>query len=193
MAKLYFRYGPMGCGKSLQLLSVAYNFEDRSHRVAVLKPALDTKGSTRIVARADLSREADYLLSADDQPLEIITDLYRDVSCVLVDEAQFLSRSQIDQLAEITIDLDIPVIAYGLRTNRFGETWEGSARLLAIADDLEEIKTICSCGRKATMTIAFMDGVLETSGDENLIDDGTTNIKYEAICRTCLAFLKRTS
>ena len=118
---------------------------------------------------------------------------FADVACVLVDEAQFLAPKQADQLSEITIRLGIPVIAYGLRLNFRQQDggFEGATRLLQIAQEIEEIKTICECGRKATRQARFLDGKLVVTGPDILIDDGTTDIEYRALCPDCfLAYLE---
>ena len=187
MAKLYFRYGAMGCGKTMQLLQVAFNYEERGHKVCVIKPATDTKNGTKLLTRIGPERETDICFSRNTDLFHEISENYSDVHCVLVDAAQFLTPAQADQLMLVTIKLNIPVITYGLRLNFRQEDggFEGSTRLLQIAHDIEEIKTICECGHKATRNTRFLNGKLVTDGPDILIDDGTIDIEYRALCPAC--------
>lgn len=194
MAKLYLRYGAMGCGKTMQLLQVAFNYEERGHQVCVIKPATDTKNGSKLLTRIGPERETDLCFDRKINLYKSIKKDFSNVACVLVDEAQFLTPKQADQLMQIAIDLDIPVIAYGLRLN-FRQTddgFEGTTRLLQIAQDIEEIKTICECGRKATRNTRFLNGELVTTGPDILIDDGTIDIQYRALCPACyFKYLKK--
>lgn len=192
MAKLYFRYGAMGCGKTMQLLQVAFNYEERGHKVCVIKPKTDTKNGTKLLTRIGPERETDFCFDRQADLFKKIKQKYRNVHCILVDEAQFLTPEQADQLMDITIELDIPVIAYGLRLNfrQDDSGFEGATRLLQIAHDIEEIKTICECGRKATRNTRFLDGKLVTDGPDILID-GTSKIEYRALCPACFERYKK--
>lgn len=187
MAKLYFRYGAMGCGKTMQLLQVAFNYEERGHKVCVIKPATDTKNGTKLLTRIGPERETDFCFDRNTDLFKEIYQNYADVHCVLVDESQFLTPAQADQLMKVVTRLDIPVMAYGLRLNFRLEDggFEGATRLLQIAHDIEEIKTICECGRKATYNARFLNGKLVADGPDVLIDDGTIDIEYRAICPAC--------
>lgn len=187
MAKLYFRYGAMGCGKTMQLLQVAFNYEERGHKVCVIKPATDTKNGTKLLTRIGPERETDFCFSRDTDLFKKISQKYKNVHCVLIDEAQFLAPEQVDQLVLVTIKLNIPVIAYGLRVNFRQDSggFEGSTRLLQVAEDIEEIKTICECGRKATRNTRFLNDKLVIDGPDILIDDGTSKIEYRALCSAC--------
>lgn len=187
MAKLYFRYGAMGCGKTMQLLQVAFNYEERGHKVCVIKPATDTKNGTKLLTRIGPERETDFCFDRSTDLFKEILTKYKDVQCVLVDESQFLTSKQVDQLMFVTFKLDIPVMAYGLRLNfRLNDNgFEGATRLLQIAHDIEEIKTICSCGKKATYNARFLNNKLVADGPDILIDDGTSNIEYRALCPAC--------
>ena len=187
MAKLYFRYGAMGCGKTMQLLQVAFNYEERGHKVCVIKPATDTKNGNKLLTRIGPERETDFCFTKDDDIYAKISESYKDVACVLVDEAQFLTAEQVDQLMKVVNHLNIPVMAYGLRLNfrRSDAGFEGATRLLQIAHEIEELKTICECGHKATLNARFIDGKLVTDGPDILIDDGTSEITYRAICERC--------
>lgn len=187
MGKLYFRYGAMGCGKTMQLLQVAFNYEERGHKVCVIKPATDTKHGTKIYTRIGPERETNFCFDKNTNLYDKITKEYKNVQCVLVDEAQFLTKKQADELMRVTIDLDIPVMCYGLRLNfrREDGGFEGATRLLQIAHEVEEIKTICECGKKATLNARFLNGKLVSDGPDVLIDDGKTKIEYRAICPAC--------
>ena len=192
MAQLYFRYGAMGCGKTMQLLQVAFNYEERGQKVCVIKPQTDTKNGTKLLTRIGPERETNFTFSRRDNIFRKIKKEFRDVDCVLVDEAQFLTPAQADQLAEVAVLLDIPVICYGLRLNfrQKDGGFEGATRLLQIAHKIEEIKTICDCGRKATRNCRFLDDKLVTDGPDILIDDGKTKIVYRALCSHCYYKLK---
>lgn len=187
MAKLYFRYGAMGCGKTMQLLQVAFNYEERGHKVCVIKPATDTKNGTKLLTRIGPERETDFCFDRNTDLFKEISQNYADVHCVLVDESQFLTPAQVNQLMKVVTGLNIPVMAYGLRLNFRLEDggFEGATRLLQIAHDIEEIKTICECGRKATYNARFLNGKLVADGPDVLIDDGTIDIEYRAICPAC--------
>lgn len=187
MAKLYFRYGAMGCGKTMQLLQVAFNYEERGHKVCVIKPKMDTKNGDKLLTRIGPERKTDFCVTKDDNIYELVKENYKDIACVLVDEAQFLTTEQVDQLMLITIKLDIPVMAYGLRLNfrLSGGGFDGATRLLQIAHDIDEIKTICECGHKATCNARFLNGKFMADGPDVLIDDGHSKIEYRAICPAC--------
>ena len=177
----------MGCGKTMQLLQVAFNYEERGHKVCVAKPKTDTKHGKCIYTRIGPERETDFCFDKDTNLYEKITKEYKNVSCILIDEVQFLTQKQVDELMKITIDLDIPVMCYGLRLNfkREDGGFEGATRLLQIAHEIEELKTICECGKKATYNARFLDGKLVADGPDVLIDDGKTKIEYRAICPAC--------
>lgn len=187
MAKLYFRYGAMGCGKTMQLLQVAFNYEERGHKVCVIKPKTDTKNGTKLLTRIGPERETDFCFDKKTNLYKIISQKYQDAHCILVDESQFLTPKQVDELMRVTIDFDIPVMAYGLRLNfkREDGGFEGATRLLQIAHDIEEIKTICECGHKATYNARFLNDQLVADGPDILIDDGKSKIEYRALCPAC--------
>lgn len=188
MAKLYFEYGAMGCGKTLQLLQVAFNYEERGQKVCIAKPQIDTKAGTRLSSRIGLERETDFVFAEEENLFERIKKDFSDVNCILIDEAQFIQPRQVDELAEVVAKLDIPVMCYGLRLNFRQEDkgFEGATRLLQLADEIREIKTICDCGRKATRNARFLDGKIVLDGPDILIDDGKTKIEYRALCAKCL-------
>lgn len=184
MAKLYFRYGAMNSGKSTMLMQVAYNYEERGIKVAVVKPRVDTKGDKRLVSRIGLEREVDVLLEKEENIFDIVNKHYKDVGCILVDEAQFLNPLQVDQFMMITVKLNIPVIAYGLRTDFRTIGFPGATRLLELAHTIEELKTICSCGKKALHNARFLDGKFTITGDQVAID-GERKVTYVSMCEKC--------
>ena len=193
MAQLYFRYGAMGCGKTMQLLQVAFNYEERGQKVCVIKPRTDTKNGTKLLTRIGPERETQFTFTKRDNIYNKIAKEYKNVDCILVDEAQFLTPKQVDQLMSIVVDFNIPVMCYGLRLNFRQEDggFEGATRLLQIAHKIEEIKTICDCGHKATLNCRFLNGKLVTDGPDILIDDGKTDIQYRALCQNCYHRLKK--
>ena len=193
VGKLYFRYGAMGCGKTMQLLQVAFNYEERGMKVCVIKPQTDTKNGDKLLTRIGPERETDFTFTKTDNLFAKIQQKYPEVACVLVDEAQFLTPAQADQLMRITYELNIPVMAYGLRLNFRQQDggFEGATRLLQIAHNIEEIKTICECGKKATCNCRFVDDELVLDGPAVLID-GTTKVEYRALCPACFYKYKKT-
>ena len=186
MAKLYFRYGAMNSGKSTNLMQVAYNYEERGMEVLIVKPKTDTKGGDRVLSRLGVERKVDIIVSHDDDILHIIDEYTKKqkIHCILVDEAQFLKEYHIDQLFRVAVEKDIPVICYGLRTDFQMKGFEGSARLLLLAHSLEEMKTICTCGRKAILNGRKINGTFVFQGEQVAIDK-THNVEYESLCGKC--------
>ena len=180
MAKLYFRYGAMGSAKTMNLLAVAHNYEQQGKRVILIKPSIDDRfGADMIRSRTGLERKADICVAADTQ---IPLDTLAGVSCILVDECQFLSEYVVHQLRNITVDLDIPVICYGLRTNFKTRLFEGAKRLMEVADAIEEVKTTCAfCNRKAVFNIKLRHGNACTTGTE--IELGAEDLYQPTCCR----------
>lgn len=183
MAKLYFRYGAMNSGKTTLLMQTAHNYEERGMKVLLLKPSKDLKAGDEISSRLGITRKVDYLVRPEDKIMEYMIN-HIDVACVLVDEAQFLTPMQVDELLRVTTDLNIPVICYGLRTDFQTKGFPGSTRLLEVAHSIEEMKTICSCGSKATFNARFVDGAFTLEGDQVAID-GMKNVTYESMCPKC--------
>ena len=181
MAKLYFRHGTVGSAKTLNLLAVAHNYRQQNKRVLLMKPSLDTRfGEATIRSRAGLDCEADLLLHADTR---LDDDDFRGLHCALVDEAQFVSPAVIDQLRRITLELEVPVICYGLRTDFRGQLFDGARRLFEMADSIEEVKTTCAfCNRKAIMNLKHTNGVATVDGPS--IDLGAEE-KYFPSCYRC--------
>jgi thymidine kinase len=207
VAKLYFRYGAMNSGKSTALLQVAYNYEERGQHVLLAKPEIDTKGASQIESRLGMTREVDFLIPADGDARALFRDERErmqqrsaeglipadpvDVACLLVDEAQFLTAEQVDDLFRVAVEDGIPVMAYGIRNDFLTHAFPGSARLLAVAHSLEEMKTICRCGRKAVFNGRVVGGRFVFDGDQVAIDEaaggGATAdvVTYESLCGRC--------
>ena len=183
MAKLYFYYSSMNAGKSTALLQASYNYRERGMNTIVLAPSLDDRcGQGMVTSRIGLQSEA-VSIRPDEDLFARVSSLMSEkpLHCVLIDEAQFLSKQQVLQIGRISDHLDIPVLAYGLRTDFRGEPFEGSKYLLAIADNLKEIKAICHCGSKATMVIRQDPvGNIITSGESVEIGG---NDRYVSMCR----------
>ncbi len=207
MAKLYFRYGAMNSGKSTGLLQAAFNYEERGQRVLLAKPQVDSKGDDEIVSRLGVTRVVDFLIphgadllelfrrhATGDDPsalIEHVDAAVKPVACLLVDEAQFLEPAQVDDLLRIAVLQDVPVMAYGIRTDFRTDSFPGSARLMELAHSLEELKTICRCGRKAIFnTRKIVEALGETAverfifeGDQVAIDG--VEVTYESLCGVC--------
>lgn len=168
MAKLYFRHGTVGSAKTLNLLAVAHNYRQQGKEILLLKPELDTRfGTAQIKSRAGLEMPADILIRNDTDLLALD---YEGVDCILVDEAQFLSPAIIEQLREISVNRGIPVICYGLRTDFRSNLFEGSRRLMELADSIEEVKATCHfCNRKSIMNLRHVNGVATFDGPSILL------------------------
>ena len=187
MSKLYFRYGAMNSGKSTHLMQVAYNYEERGMNVILIKPSTDTKGGEKLVSRLGVERKVDLVVCEEDNILDKVKEYRRDVrnvDCILVDEVQFLKANQIDQLFEIAVVLDIPVICYGLRTDFRMQGFEGSTRLLLLAHSIEEMKTICKCGKKAVLNGRKINNRFVFEGEQVAIDN-VNDVEYESLCGHC--------
>ena len=187
MSKLYFRYGAMNSGKSTNLMQVAHNYEERGMRVVLIKPSTDKKGGDKLVSRLGVERKVDLLINDKQNIYEEIKKLENSkykIDCILVDEVQFLKSYQIDELFEIAVCLDIPVICYGLRTDFKMQGFEGSTRLLLLAHSVEELKTICKCGRKAVLNGRRINGKFVFEGEQVAIDN-VDNVEYESLCGHC--------
>lgn len=193
MSKLYFRYGAMNSGKSTNLLQVAHNYEERGMKVVIIKPMIDTKGGDMLISRLGVSRKADFLAHKEDDVYHMVEQWIKtngQLHCVLVDEVQFLKAYQVDQLFKIACQLDIPVICYGLRTDFKMEGFEGSTRLLLIAHSIEELKTICKCGKKAMLNGRKINGKFVFEGEQVAIE-GAGNVEYESLCPKCYFKFKK--
>ena len=191
MAKLYFRYGAMNSGKTTALIQVAHNYEERGMNVLLLKPSADTKGADTVVSRLGVARKVDFLLTPDVDAFELVKreNEKKPVSCVLCDEAQFLTPAQAEQLFMVTVTQKIPVIAYGLRSDFLNRGFPGSTRLMELAHTIEELKTICTCGKKAMVNARLVDGEYVFHGEQVAID-GERNVEYRSLCPECYYRLK---
>ncbi len=190
MSKLYFRYGAMNSGKTTALLQVAHNYEEKGMHPIIIKPLIDTKGNNKVISRIGIEREVNYLI-APECNIEVNLNLVG-VDAIIVDEAQFLTKEQVEQLYRITKYYSIPVLCYGLRCDFQMQGFPGSTRLLEIADSLEELKTICSCGRKATQNLRLINGKPVFEGEQVEIDN-QNDIKYDSVCGRCYFDLQRRS
>ncbi len=174
MAKLYFRYGAMGSSKTANAIMVQYNYMERGQKALMLKPCLDTRDGERIVgSRSGLKADCAFVEELDEISVQ-------DYDCIIVDEAQFLTKQQVEKLVYIVDEMNVPVICYGLRADFQGNLFEGSTWLMAWADTIEEIKTVCWCGRKATCNARISNGRVVKMGEQIMLGG---NESYVALCR----------
>jgi len=182
MAKLFFRYAAMNAGKSTALLQVAHNYEERGHQVRIFTAMLDDRyGRGQVTSRLGPTRAAEQF--APETDFMALQAGMQGVSCILVDEAQFLTKDQVWALHEIAHCRNLPVICYGLRTDFRGELFSGSATLLGLADEMDEMKTICDCGRKATMNMRVDEHMRKVTEGAQVEIGG--NARYRAVCGRC--------
>lgn len=184
MAKLYFKYGTMESGKSTKIIQEAYNYDRNNKSIIVAKPIIDSKGNDKIVSRIGIQRKIDAYIESDNLK-EIYEKINKDTFCILIDEAQFLNKNQVFELFKITKLLEISVMCYGLKSNFKGEFFEGSEALMIYADSLEEIVTICSCGKKARFNARKVNGDFVTDGEDVLIDGSNESVEYVPLCGEC--------
>lgn len=191
MAKLYFRYGAMNSGKTTAIIQVAHNYEERGMKILLLKPAIDTKWAGAITSRLGVGRVADIQVQRGENMM-LLLDLYQKrhgpVDCILVDEVQFFDTHQIDDFFWIAVDKNIPVICYGLRSDFLLESFPASARLMTLAHTIEELKTICRCGKKAVCNMRLEGWAPVFSWDQIAIDG--VEVSYESVCGSCYAKYK---
>ena len=183
MAKLYFKYGAMGSSKTAQALITKFNYEERDMSVLLLKPAIDDREGADIVrSRIGLSSPC-IMVNAEEDLYALYQKEYNGINVIIVDECQFLTEAQVDQLGQIVLDFDIPVLCFGLATDFLTHLFPGSKRLFEIAESVTEIKSVCRCGAKATVNARLDDaGKIVYKGDQILIGG---NGRYEAMCRKC--------
>lgn len=182
MAQLYYKYSTMNAGKSIELIKVAYNYEEKGKRVLVLTPKVDDRyGEGVITSRVGLQRSA-VAIAEETNILEIFIreNEKHKIDCVLIDECQFLKKHHVQELVEIVDSLEVPVMGYGLKNDFRNELFEGSYYMLVYADKIEEIKTICWCGRKATMVARLVDGKFVKEGEQIVVGG---NDMYVSLCR----------
>ena len=181
-AKLHFRYGSMNTGKSTQLLQIAYNYEEGGQKIRLFTAAIDDRGKIgHVSSRLGASRQAEVFAAGTDFLALLRED--EGLRCVLIDEAQFLTTRQVQQIHMLVAMHNIPVMCFGLRTDFRGEPFDGAARLLALAEDLQEIKAVCSCGRKSTMNLRITDGGQKVTEGEQILIGG--NSRYRQVCARC--------
>ncbi len=187
MAKLYFKFGAMGCSKTAQALITKFNYEERGMKVLLMKPSIDTRDGMNVI-RSRIGLEAEALSVPTDRDLyKMYVDEYRDRQVIIVDECQFLDPDQVDQLSQIVIDFNVPVLCFGLSTDFLTHLFPGSRRLFEIAQSITEIKSVCRCGAKATVNARFDEnGNVLYSGSQVVLGG---NDRYTAMCRSC--WLKR--
>ena len=185
MAKLLFKYATMNSGKTIDLLRTAFNYEENNGKVLIIKPKIDSKGENKISSRVGLERKVDFLVCYDDELFELFKGNLDRVDAILVDEAQFFSKKQIDDLSTITRVMNIDVICYGLRVNFRGELFEGSKKLFEVADSIDELVTLCKCRKVARFVGRKEDGIFKLDGPEIVIDGSIKNIEYVPLCKDC--------
>lgn len=187
MAKLYFKFGAMGCSKTAQALITKFNYEERNMKVLLLKPSIDNRdGANTVKSRIGLKEEA-VAIGENENIYQKYLENYGDCNVIIVDECQFLTPEQVDQLADIVIEKNIPVLCFGLSTDFTTHLFPGSKRLFEIAESITEIKSVCTCGAKATVNARIGDdGKIVTEGSQVCLGG---NDRYIAMCRRC--WLKR--
>lgn len=182
MAKLYYKYGPMGCSKSAQALMCRFNYIQKGYKVLLIKPSLETRDNENNVTyiKSRIGLKAECLTFAPDESILALYEQHKDCDVVIVDECQFATKHQIEELRDIAEI--IPVICYGLKTNFKTELFEGSKRLLELSDSITELKSICKCGHKAIINARIINGKVVTDGEEIVMGGDET---YEAMCYSC--------
>lgn len=184
MAKLKFYYGAMSSGKTLDLIQTAYKYNSKGMKAVLLKPSIDTKGGNKIVSRIGLEKEIDIKLASEESVFDYI-EMLTDITCLLVDEAQFLTRKQVIELFVLSHDYDVPVICYGLRTDFQGNLFEGSNALFSYADDFEKLRAVCAtkgCANNASFNARKINGNYVSVGPQVLIGVDET---YDPLCSEC--------
>lgn len=185
MGKLVLYYATMNSGKSFDLIRTDYNYRESGFKTLVLKPSKDTKAEDYIMTRAGLKRKVDYLISEDDSIIEKLSGKLDDISCIFIDESQFLNKNQVKELRILTVAIDIPVICYALRLNFKGELFEGSEALFTDADEIVELKTLCPLCKKENIARYVgrkVNGEFVTKGKEVVIDGSRDNVEYVPLC-----------
>lgn len=196
MAKLYYKFGAMKCGKTRDLIKTWYNYNEKGMSVIIIKPGDDKKAGENIQSRANEELKTNYVVPKDVNIYNLISNhlVEYNLDCILVDEAQFLTAKQVDELSDVVDNFNIPVLCYGLRADAFTHLFTGSKRLFEVADVLEELKAVCKCGDKATYNLRLdrIDGNLVPvfSGPQIAIDG--IDSEYDSVCRPCYKKLRRT-
>ena len=185
MAKLLFKYAAMNSGKTMDLLRTAYNYEENNGKVLILKPKVDSKGEDKIVSRLGVERKVDFLVYYDDNLFDLLKGKLNNIDVILVDEAQFFSKKQIEDLSIISKVMNIDVICYGLRINFKGKMFEGSKKLFEVADVIDELVTLCKCRNVARFVGRKINGVYDLNGPEIIIDGSNPDVEYVPLCKEC--------
>lgn len=191
MAKLYFKYGAMDCGKTTSLLQAAHNYEESGQHPLIIKPAIDTKANDNVISRLGIKRKVDLLVDNNLNLFEKFKEV-KDIDCILVDEVQFLTVKQIEELYMVAVVLNIPVLCYGLRTDFALNGFKASSRLLELAHSITEMKNVCSCGKKATCNLRLVNNKPVFIGNQVEIDNSDI-ISYKAVCSECYEKLRELS
>ncbi len=181
MAKLYFNYGAMSAGKTIDVITTAYKYNSKGMKALLIKPSIDTKNNDHVASRIGISKKVDILLNSNDSLFDYLKD-YHDITCLIIDEAQFLTEKQVFELVIITKYWNIPVMCYGLKVDFKGNLFEGSEALIRYADSLKELVAICDCGKKARFNARKFNGKYVYDGDQIVIGENET---YDPLCETC--------
>ena len=195
MAKLYFKYGAMKSGKTTDIIKTYYNYKEKGMNVLIMKPGDDKKAGSNIQSRSGAELNADYVVLLNIDVYQLITYhlIDNNVDVIIVDEAQFLTPKQVDELSEIVDQFDIPVLCYGLRADAFSNMFPGSQRLFEISDKIEELKAICKCGKKATFNLRLnkINGELIPVFEGEQVSIDGIDAEYDSVCRPCYKKLRR--
>lgn len=195
MAKLYFKYGAMKSGKTTDIIKTYYNYKEKGMNVLIMKPGDDKKAGSNIQSRSGAELNADYVVPLNIDVYQLITYhlIDNNVDVIIVDEAQFLTPKQVDELSEVVDQFDIPVLCYGLRADAFSNMFPGSQRLFEISDKIEELKAICKCGKKATFNLRLnkIDGELIPVFEGEQVSIDGIDAEYDSVCRPCYKKLRR--
>lgn len=195
MAKLYFKFGAMKCGKTTDIIKTYYNYKEKGMNVLIMKPGSDTKAGSKIQSRSGAELDTDYVVGADVNVYNLISYhmINYNLDCIIVDEAQFLTPKQVDELSNVVDNFNIPVLCYGLRADAFTNLFPGSKRLFEVADNMEELKAVCKCGSKATYNLRLErinNKLIPVFEGEQVAIDGIDS-EYDSVCRPCYKKLRR--
>lgn len=195
MAKLYFKFGAMKCGKTTDIIKTYYNYKEKGMNVLIMKPGSDTKAGSKIQSRSGAELDTDYVVGADVNVYNLISYhmINYNLDCIIVDEAQFLTPKQVDELSNVVDNFNIPVLCYGLRADAFTNLFPGSKRLFEVADNMEELKAVCKCGSKATYNLRLEridNELIPVFEGEQVAIDGIDS-EYDSVCRPCYKKLRR--
>ncbi|MGM9876078.1 MAG: thymidine kinase [Bacilli bacterium] len=195
MAKLYFKFGAMKCGKTTDIIKTYYNYKEKGMNVLIMKPGDDKKAGSKIQSRSGAELDTDYVVNSDVDVYNLIAYhlINNNLDCIIVDEAQFLTSKQVDELSNVVDTFNIPVLCYGLRADAFTNLFPGSKRLFEVADVMEELKAICKCGSKATYNLRLnrIDGKLVPVFEGEQISIDGIDAEYDSVCRPCYKKLRR--